>query len=144
MTEQMKAIIRENDMCVLATSFENEPHCSLMRYVTDESVSTIYMVTLKTTRKYQNIARNPCISLLVDTRLNSPAAHGDIRALTLYGTVHPLEEEPARGAILGMIGKAHPDLRATTLHKEAEVLAVKIKSFLLLDGAFNVTRGRVE
>ncbi len=34
--------------------------------------------------------------------------------------------------------------KKSLLHKDAKVLAVKIKSFLLLDGAFNATRGRIE
>ena len=66
--ERMKAMVRDHDICVLATVAEGEPHCSLMAYVPDESCREIYMVTHRKTKKYRNLRANPAISLLIDTR----------------------------------------------------------------------------
>ena len=52
MLDQMKALARENNMCVLATDAGRKPYCSLMAYVTSESCEEIYMVTQRNTQKY--------------------------------------------------------------------------------------------
>jgi len=49
MIEKMKALVREKDVCVMATVSGGKPHCSLMAYVTDDDCSEIYMVTHKHT-----------------------------------------------------------------------------------------------
>ena len=69
MLETMKEVMRSQDMCVLATVSGDKPHCSLMAYVTDEDCRTIYMITHRHTAKYRNLTANPCLSLLIDTRL---------------------------------------------------------------------------
>jgi len=45
MLETMKRIIRDGNICVLATVSGGKPHCSLMAYVSNEDCSEIYMVT---------------------------------------------------------------------------------------------------
>ncbi len=46
----------------------NEPHCSLMSYAVNEDCREIYMMTFRSTRKYENLLSNPVVSLLVDNR----------------------------------------------------------------------------
>ena len=59
MQEIMKEIIRGEDIGVLATTGDTEPHCSLMAYIVDSSCSCLYFVTHKNTKKYQNLLQNP-------------------------------------------------------------------------------------
>ncbi len=83
MLDQMKALARAKNICVLATVAGRKPHCSLMAYVCDERCEEIYMVTHKNTHKYKNLMHNPSVSLLIDTRENAPRAWA--RALTVAG-----------------------------------------------------------
>ena len=56
MLEEIKRLIKNRDICVLATvSDGGTPHCSLMNYVTDDACNEIYMATQKTTKKFQNL-----------------------------------------------------------------------------------------
>ena len=68
MLERMKAVVREKDICVLATVSGDKPHCSLMAYAADDDCREIYMVTHRKTNKYKNLKENPAVSLLIDTR----------------------------------------------------------------------------
>jgi nitroimidazol reductase NimA-like FMN-containing flavoprotein (pyridoxamine 5'-phosphate oxidase superfamily) len=68
MIEKMKALVKRKDICVLATVSENNPHCSLMAYVTDNDCREIYMVTNRQSTKFRNLSANPLVSLLIDTR----------------------------------------------------------------------------
>lgn len=47
MLETMKALVKEKDMCVLATVSDNKPHCSLMAYASNKTGLEIYMATKK-------------------------------------------------------------------------------------------------
>jgi nitroimidazol reductase NimA-like FMN-containing flavoprotein (pyridoxamine 5'-phosphate oxidase superfamily) len=136
--DKMKDLLRAGDMCVLATCVEEKPHCSLMAYVTDEAVTRVYMVTLKRTRKYQNFLRNPRVSLLVDTRYEQPPrARKEVQALTVSGTYHPLAEAGERQRIVQEMAAKHPHLETLLAHEDAEPFAIRIDSFLLLDGALD-------
>ena len=94
MIDKMKTMAKEQDICVLATVSGDKPHCSLMAYVTDDDCSEIYMVTLRETRKFQNLQENPCVSLLIDTREgHAGAQRPKAKALTVSGQFHRIEDD---------------------------------------------------
>ena len=136
MLEQMKDVIRSQDMCVLATVSRDKPHCSLMAYLTDEQCRTTYMITHKRTAKYRNLTANPSLSLLIDTRLIDTGDNRQkAKALTVNGVFERIEDSDKRFNILSKFLKRHVHLREFAGHPDAEVLAVRIQSLQLLDGA---------
>jgi nitroimidazol reductase NimA-like FMN-containing flavoprotein (pyridoxamine 5'-phosphate oxidase superfamily) len=135
MHDRIKAFLREKDMCVLATTLEGRPHCSLMAYMTDETVEWIYMVTHRNTTKYANLLANEQVSLLVDNRCDGlPADRGTIQALTVHGTFHAVEDHEKKQKILAQVRERHPHMREFLSSPEAEVISVRPSSFLFLDG----------
>ena len=72
MLQEMKALAREKNSCVLATIVDRKPYCSLMAYVTNQACTEIYMVTHRQTQKFKNLVADPAVSLLIDTRDTSP------------------------------------------------------------------------
>lgn len=135
MLEEMKALVRQKDICVLATASENQPHCSLMAYTTDDACREIYMVTNKLTRKYKNLKENPFVSLLIDTR-DEDTGSGRLKAkaLTVEGAFEGIEDEARKDTIRNRLLERHPHLRELALHPDAEVFSIKVMSFLLLSG----------
>jgi len=135
MRDRIKAFLKEGDMCVLATTREGKPHCSLMAYVADEEAEWIYMVTHRTTTKYTNLLANEQVSLLVDNRCERLRAERTrIQALTVHGTFHAVEDEMKRQEILGRFLVRHPHMKPFLDHPEAEIISVRPNSFLFLDG----------
>lgn len=135
MIESMKKLAKEKDICVLATVSGEKPHCSLMAYTTDDECSEIYMATHRATRKFKNLMENPSVSLLIDTREEHKGSHRpEAKAMTVSGTLENLEDNQkkawARARLLGR----HPHLKEFLDHPDAEVICIKIRSFLLLDG----------
>jgi len=124
-----QVMLMDNNLCVLATCKENKPNSSLMQYTSNEDVSEMYMLTLKGSSKYRNILSNPEVSLLVDTRNNS-----NIRALTIYGKALVIEDAAPRQALITQLVEKNPDLAVFAGNPEVCLIAVKIESFLLLDG----------
>jgi nitroimidazol reductase NimA-like FMN-containing flavoprotein (pyridoxamine 5'-phosphate oxidase superfamily) len=134
MLDKMKKLLGESSICVLATCSENKPLCSLMTYVTDEQADTVYTVTLKTSRKYKNITQNPHVSLLVDSRADDRGDAGNIEALTAFGVSSIVRNKADKDAILTRIGRNNPHLRELLAHPDAEVIFIRVESFLLLEG----------
>ena len=133
MLEQMTAMVRENDTCVLATADDrSRPHCSLMVYCADAEGVRIYMTTLQGSRKFANLTRNPAVSLLIDTR--SEAERGAARALTVTGTCRPVADKKEQAAAARRLLCAHPHLATILDDSDAVILCVQVESFLLLDG----------
>jgi len=135
MRDRINAFLREKDMCVLATAREGKPHCSLMAYVADEKVEWVYMVTHRNTTKYANLLANEQVSLLVDNRCEGlPADRDKIQALTVHGTFHAVEEEGTKKKILAQVRQRHPHMVEFLDNPEAEIISVRVSSFLFLDG----------
>jgi len=130
--ENIKQIIRHNDLAVLATCLEDRPHCSLMAYISNQECTLLHMLTLKDSRKFYNISRNPQVSLLIDTRLLEKTRK-QVQALTISGNCSraPGREEPG---LKNELLKRHPQLQDLASQEAAVVLQVRIASFLLLTG----------
>ena len=135
MHKEIELLIKEKDICVLATVSEGAPYCSLMNYIPSDDCTEIYMVTQKGTKKYKNLNANHSVSLLVDTREEYP---GPLRlegkALTIAGVFQKIEDENKKAIIKSKFLEKHPYLNAFIEDKDSEIFCVKVSSFLLLDG----------
>ncbi len=135
MTEQMKALVKARDICVLATVSGGTPHCSLMAYATDDNCHEIYMVSHRRTTKFRNMTENPSVSLLIDTREeHTGARRPEAKAMTVAGFYEKIENANKRDLVRKKLLEQHPHLESFMAHPEAEILRIKIQSFLLLDG----------
>jgi len=132
MLEEMKALAREKNSCVLATIVDSKPYCSLMAYVTNNACTEIYMVTHRQTQKFKNLAANPAVSLMIDTRDTSPRKAA--RALTVAGVFQRITDPARQKEVRRNLLSAHPHLSEFMGNPDAEVFQINIKSFLLLDG----------
>jgi general stress protein 26 len=132
MLEKMKDFVRKKNVCVLSTVSGNKPYCSLMAYITAATCEEIYMLTHKNTTKFKNLQRNPFVSLLIDSRETQPRSNA--QALTIDGVFIPLLDENKKQKIQGNMLESFPHMKDFIHHPEAELIRIKINSFLLLDG----------
>ena len=132
MLEKMKALVRKKNICVLATVSGDKPYCSLMSYITDITCEEIYMVTHKNTTKFNNLQKNPSVSLLIDSRKTQPRSKA--QALTIDGVFIPLTDEDKKQNIRNRMLESFPHMKDFIHHPESELIRIKINSFLLLDG----------
>jgi len=135
MLQKMKDIVKANDLCVLATVSEGEPHCSLMFYISDEEEYEIYLISHKQTKKYANLMENPTVSLLIDTREEEIGQRRVyIKALTVRGEFQTIKDPDKKDIIRVKFLERHPHLADFLNDPGAEIFSIKIKSFQLLDG----------
>lgn len=132
MLEKIKTIVRENDICVLATAGANNPHTSLMAYACSTECNEIYMVTPVKTLKYRNVTGNARVSLLVDTREKEPRA--GIEALTITGQAHTILDADKQDAVRKQIQLRHAHLQGLLDQPEIAFICVRIEAFQLQSG----------
>jgi len=135
MLEEMKALAKQKDICVLATVSDGNPHCSLMAYATDDDCREIYMVTQKGTKKYKNLIKNPSVSLLIDTREEQVDSHPlQAKALTIAGLFQEIDDEYKKRFARERLLERHPYLAEFIDQTDAELICIKATSFLVLNG----------
>ncbi len=134
MIEKIRAMVREKDTCVLATAGGGKPHCSLMSYIADADCRRFYLVSYRQTKKYKNLLENPWVSLLIDTREeDAPGDIGRKKALTISAVFQPVDPEKKDGVRKKFL-KQHPQLKDLVDNPDAEIFAVRVESFQLLEG----------
>ena len=142
--EKIKALIREQATCVLATASENRPHCSLMAYATNASCDEIYLMTLKDSRKYKNMCANPAVSLLIDTRQDTlKTDHSKTMALTLSGRFDRMMKDAEGERISKELRRKHPGLKEFFENVETEPVKIIVESYLLLQGPTEAYYGAI-
>lgn len=135
MLNKMKTLVKEKDICVLATVSGNKPYCSLMAYASNDEGTEIYMVSHKNTQKYRNLMENPNVSLLIDTRDEDKGPRrSKARALTVSGIFREIKEKESTDHIRAKLLERHPHMREFAHDPDAEVFSIKVTSFLLLEG----------
>ncbi|HOP48224.1 MAG TPA: pyridoxamine 5'-phosphate oxidase family protein [Desulfobacteraceae bacterium] len=133
--EKINTLIKRQYRCVLATASENRPLCSLMAYAANASCSEIYLMTLKNSRKYQNMCENPAVSILIDTRKDTPGFdHNQTMALTLSGHFDRNIDDIERERILKELSGKHPELKDFFENPEMEPVKIIVTSCLLMEG----------
>lgn len=143
MLAKLENILRENTLCVLCTVADGNPYCSLMTYVLMDDLSILYLVSTRKSRKYQNLLINPRASILVDTRQNrSTSDTENIASITFEGLFQPLTDSEAQ-TIKANLAKNHGELTEILNNPDCVVFAIKLKSFLLLDGPVDSSQGNL-
>jgi len=135
MLEEMKALAKQKDICVLATVSDGNPHCSLMAYATDDDCREIYMITQKGTKKYKNLIKNPSVSLLIDTREEQVDSYPlQAKALTIAGLFQEIDDEYKKRLARARLLERHPYLAEFIDQTDTELICIKAISFLVLNG----------
>jgi nitroimidazol reductase NimA-like FMN-containing flavoprotein (pyridoxamine 5'-phosphate oxidase superfamily) len=113
-----------------------------MVYATNAPCDEIYLMTLKDSRKYQNMCENPAVSLLIDTRRDiSNSEHAKTMALTLSGRFQKIVGSAEREQVRRELFQRHPGLKDFFEKPEREPVKIIIESFLFLEGPTKAHHG---
>ena len=139
--EHMARLLMEQEVCVLATCAGGAPRASLMSYAVCPGLSRIVMATLASTRKWENICRNPHVSLLVDERERfGELGREGVRALTVTGIHEPAADTGERLEALALLAARHPHLEGFLASPGVEVIRITPLELLLLTGTEHAER----
>lgn len=139
MLAKLETILRDNSLCVLCTESDGNPYCSLMTYLLSDDLRILYLISTRESRKFKNLLANPRVSVLVDSRQH-PTAGANIVSVTFTGLFQPLADAETE-RIKTAFAREHPELTEILNHPDSVIFAIKLTSYLLLDGPVDANQG---
>jgi nitroimidazol reductase NimA-like FMN-containing flavoprotein (pyridoxamine 5'-phosphate oxidase superfamily) len=122
---------------VLATHGKPYPYATLVACAHNKNLKHIYFATIRDTRKYQHIAEEPHVSLLIDSRKNKPGDLKDAYALTALGRARETRGAEKRSA-LKTYCSFHPPLRDFARGPNCALMKVRVYTYILVSRFQNV------
>jgi nitroimidazol reductase NimA-like FMN-containing flavoprotein (pyridoxamine 5'-phosphate oxidase superfamily) len=124
--ERMATLNKSCPHAVLATDAAGQPYTSLIAYALTPDMKGALFATPKATRKYRNILKNPRVSLLIDTRKNTPQDYMKAESVTMLGNGRPIRRGKMRTEFAAIFLKKHPQLEEIIHSRETALIFIKI------------------
>lgn len=86
----LKELCHSQPLAVLATAAGSAPYANLVAVAFSRDLRRLFFATSRATRKWQNLSRNPQVSLLLDNRSNQEADFTNAAAATILGTAREM------------------------------------------------------
>jgi nitroimidazol reductase NimA-like FMN-containing flavoprotein (pyridoxamine 5'-phosphate oxidase superfamily) len=103
-------LLRSQRFAALSTHAETGPYASLVAFWADDDLSRIVFATMRATRKFNYLTRDPRVALLLDNRSNRDVDIREAMAVTATGAARELTEEAGRATAAGAYLAKHPHL----------------------------------
>jgi nitroimidazol reductase NimA-like FMN-containing flavoprotein (pyridoxamine 5'-phosphate oxidase superfamily) len=124
--ERLRILNKTQMHAVLATDSDGHPYPSLIAYALTFDMKGIVFATPKSTRKYKNILKNRCVSLLIDTRSNTEKDYMDAESITILGNAYPVRRGKKWSELAEILKKKHPRLISFIDSPETALVYIEI------------------
>jgi nitroimidazol reductase NimA-like FMN-containing flavoprotein (pyridoxamine 5'-phosphate oxidase superfamily) len=129
--KELTALLTAQRVAVLATQNDGQPYCSLMAFAAGLDFRDLYFATLRSTRKYANMAANPQVALLVDDRTGQETDFQKLLAVTATGQVEEVSgPERARGCEIYLT--RHPSLSEFVGSPGCALMRMRVEKYYLV------------
>lgn len=140
--EEIKALLSQQPLAVLATQGEGQPYTSLMAYAYTDDLSIIMVATAMATRKHKNITGESRVALLVDDRSNHQEDFQHGQALTIVGEASEVLDEE-REEFTRLYLDRHPALDGFIRDSSTALFKIAVHNYLLVSNFQEVVEYRV-
>lgn len=122
---------------VLATSKADRPYANLVAFAVPDNIFEMIFATPRQSRKYENLAANPNVSMIIDDRSNDIADLKDAVAATAIGTaVETAGSERER--CLAIYAEKHPHLDDFARAASTAVFRITVEKYIMVSRFQNV------
>lgn len=134
----LRELCARQPLAVLATDAEGKPYTSLVAVALTPDLRRLYFATLRSTRKWANLAGNPHVSLLMDNRVNQVTDFSRAAAATILGVAEELSGTGLETGLAVFLSR-HPHLAEFAASPGCALFRVRIASIYLVTRFQNVT-----
>jgi nitroimidazol reductase NimA-like FMN-containing flavoprotein (pyridoxamine 5'-phosphate oxidase superfamily) len=124
--DELKKLNAKTLYAVLATAHDDVPYTSLVAYAFDYEEKAFMFLTPRNTTKYVNIIKNPKVSLLIDTRVNTDEDYLSGEAFTVLGKAAVLRASKRKERLLTTFLNKHPKLMDFSKERNTAIIVVDI------------------
>jgi nitroimidazol reductase NimA-like FMN-containing flavoprotein (pyridoxamine 5'-phosphate oxidase superfamily) len=118
-------------LAVLCTHKGDQPYASLVAFVASDDLRFIYFATPISTRKYQNLAANPQVSMLINSSENQESDFHRAMAVTINGRASVIDRNESREQRKKYLTK-HSYLEDFVNSPTCALVEIKVKSYFLV------------
>ena len=136
-------LLREQRLGILGTNHQGHAYTSLVAFVATEDVRCLYFATTRATRKYNNLAKDQHVALLVDNRAHQETVLYEATALSAYGQAREILNEERDIALTLYLAK-HPELKTFVSSPSTALFRISVASYHLVQRFQNVTEFRMD
>ncbi|HRZ87248.1 MAG TPA: pyridoxamine 5'-phosphate oxidase family protein [bacterium] len=133
----LSSLLARQKFGVLATHGKPYPYATLVACAHSADLKHLYFATMRDTRKYGNIARDPNVSILIDSRKNRDVDLKDAYALTVLGEASESRGTGRKKALKSYCA-AHPRLRDFVAGPDCALMKVRVSRYVLVSRFQNV------
>lgn len=127
----IRQLVLSDRLAVLSTSKGDVPHASLIAYCATTDLKRLCFVTLRASKKFQNLACNSRVALLIDDSVNMEADFHEAAAVTVTGQAREsagTESEEWAGRFVDR----HPYLKDFVASPSCAVFIVEVECYRLV------------
>jgi nitroimidazol reductase NimA-like FMN-containing flavoprotein (pyridoxamine 5'-phosphate oxidase superfamily) len=125
-------LLSEQRLATLATMSAEAPYCNLVAFTPSDDLRTLFFVTPQKSTKYANIAQNPNVSLLIDSRTQSGADPQAGMAVTALGSVVQDAGQDIE-ALKGIHAARHEQFKDFIYSPDCALVQVRVQRYILVN-----------
>ena len=129
--DTIRQVLDSRKVAVLATQGPEYPHACLVAFAAADDLRHLYFVTMRSTRKFENMIHENRVMLLVDDRSNSETDFDSATVITGRGKATPVPYDAAREMLPFYLNR-HPHLEAFARHENSVLVGVQIGSYAVV------------
>jgi nitroimidazol reductase NimA-like FMN-containing flavoprotein (pyridoxamine 5'-phosphate oxidase superfamily) len=133
----IRRVLERNQLAVLATQRDGQPHASLMAFTPLEGLRFLAFATYRDTIKYESIQQDRRVAILVEDRERDARDSGRRIVLTAIGEAIATPEEERKAHIATHLAR-HPDLQKFLSSPECELIRVAVHAYQVVSGVDDV------
>jgi hypothetical protein len=124
-----RKLCTQQKFAVVATQSDIEPYTSLVAFSATKDFSCLIFATLRQTRKFINIKKNPKISMLIDNRENLSSYVKNDFSITVVVSAYEIKDDTQ--CFIDILLKKHPYLTEFIQNKNCALIGLSVEKFLI-------------
>jgi len=130
-------IFKISRFAVLATEGDGQPHASLIAITPIEGHRKLIFATYRNTRKYQNLAHNGKVAILIESIDSNRSGLQESFVLTAFGHVEKIKAEE-KNMVFNAHLERHPELITFMQSANCSLIRIKVDTYQVVRGIDDV------
>jgi nitroimidazol reductase NimA-like FMN-containing flavoprotein (pyridoxamine 5'-phosphate oxidase superfamily) len=127
----LRQLLGSQRLAVLSTHTGGQPYASLVAFAGAGDLRSLYFVTPRTTRKFNNLQNDGRVALLITSSVNQESDFHQALAVTVVGRAEELSD-PEKESALNRYLEKHPYLEDFARSPTSALVRVSVRSYILV------------
>jgi nitroimidazol reductase NimA-like FMN-containing flavoprotein (pyridoxamine 5'-phosphate oxidase superfamily) len=132
-------VLNSQSIAVLGTSKDNEPYSSLVGFYITDDLRELIFATMRQRLKYQNMAANPRVTLMIDDRDEQNNDFNETTSITIIGSAEDVNGQKREECASSLV-KRHPVLSDFVSLPDCAIMRVTIDKIYVVSDFESVVK----